>query len=57
MKPSSIPMIFSLAFLWLVGSCKQPVPYQTKAPAMVTGALEQAQADGKWLLVDLGAPW
>ncbi|MDF1838338.1 MAG: hypothetical protein P1V35_10745 [Planctomycetota bacterium] len=45
------------AMLGLVAACSQPVPYQTEAPAMYTQALERAQAQGKWLLVDLGAPW
>ena len=52
-----LTLLLGSALLVLVGACSQPVPYQTDAPSMLTQALEQAKADGKWLLVDLGAPW
>ncbi len=57
MKLNLISQILGGALLLMAGSCKQPVPYQTEAPAMLNEALAQAQAEGKWLLVDLGAPW
>ncbi len=57
MKLNLISLILGGALLLMAGSCKQPVPYQTEAPAMLNEALAQAKAEGKWLLVDLGAPW
>ena len=56
MKTYLMPLILGCVLL-LVAACQQPVPYQTDAPAMLTSALERAQSEGKWLLVDLGAPW
>ncbi len=43
--------------LLALAACSDPIPYQTAAPTMLTQALEKASADGKWVLVDLGAPW
>jgi hypothetical protein len=57
MKTNLLPWLLMGALLWLAGSCRQPVAYQTDPPSMLTQALEQARADGKWVLVDLGAPW
>jgi hypothetical protein len=57
MKSLLLPLIMGCALFVSVPACRQPVPYKTEAPAMYAKALERAQAEGKWLLVDLGAPW